>query len=151
MDDALETELRSLSRALQNAGIRMTHQRIEVFRELLNSHGHPSVTEIYEGVRKRLPSISPDTVYRTLRLFSELGLINPHSSTSSVIRFDVNVHEHHHFICARCARIIDFTSSSTGGLEVPREAESLGEVQGVQLEVRGICRECLREERKHGT
>ena len=144
------TELDHLSRALKKAGIRMTHQRIEVFRELLNSHGHPSVTEIYEGVRKRLPSISPDTVYRTLRLFSELGMINPHSSTSSMIRFDVNVHEHHHFICTRCARIVDFTSTSSDGLEVPAEAELLGEVRGVQLEVRGICRDCLRRERELG-
>ncbi|OPL17735.1 MAG: hypothetical protein AVO35_08710 [Candidatus Aegiribacteria sp. MLS_C] len=145
--DTSGSELSVLSAALKGAGIRMTHQRIEVFSELQASHGHPSVTEIYEGVRKRLPSISPDTVYRTLRLFSELGLIIPHSSTSSVTRFDVNVHEHHHFVCTRCSRIFDFTSSSIDPLEVPREAESFGEVQGVQLEVRGICRDCLRRER----
>jgi Fur family peroxide stress response transcriptional regulator len=128
----------------------MTHQRIEIYRELQASHGHPSVAEVYEGVRDRLPSVSLDTVYRTLRLFSELGIINPHSSTGSGVRFDVNTGDHHHFVCTRCGRTIDFTSSSHTATTIPVEAEALGEVQGTQLEVRGICTQCIRTEQNEG-
>jgi Fur family peroxide stress response transcriptional regulator len=128
----------------------MTHQRMEIYRELLASHGHPSVAEVYEGVRDRLPSVSLDTVYRTLRLFSELGIINPHSSTGSGVRFDVNTQQHNHFVCTRCGRTIDFTSASLAGFEAPEEAGSLGIVHGMQLEVRGICTGCLREEGAEG-
>lgn len=141
-----DQELEPLRFTLRTAGIRMTHQRIEIFLEIRRSHDHPSVAEVYEAVRGKMPSISLDTVYRTMRMFSELGLINRLSSTESSVRFDTNTCSHHHFFCTRCGGTIDFISRSLDDLEIPAEALKLGSVQRVQIEARGLCRECSEEE-----
>ncbi len=144
-------ELEPLKIALHAADVRMTHQRIEIYLEIRRSQGHPSVAEVFEAVKERMPSISLDTVYRTLKMFSELGLINHLSSAESSVRFDTNTSSHHHFFCTRCRRIFDFISISLDDLEIPEEARKLGSVQVVQLEARGLCRECSKKEHREGT
>jgi Fur family peroxide stress response transcriptional regulator len=131
-----------LLEALKTAGIRVTQQRMEIYREVMSSRSHPSVAEVYGAVRGKLPTISIDTVYRTLWKLSELGLINPVSSSGECIRFDSSLRRHHHFICARCGATIDFESHSLDGIRIPEEAWSLGSVWGAQIEIRGICNGC---------
>ena len=70
-----------LREVLGTAGCRVTQQRIEVYRAVAESRSHPSVSEVHECVRKRLPTVSLDTVYRTLWKLSELGLISTVSSS----------------------------------------------------------------------
>ena len=56
-------------------GLRLTHQRLEILRELVGAKDHPSAEMVFGRVRRRLPTISLDTVYRTLSTFDELGII----------------------------------------------------------------------------
>ena len=51
---------------LKAAGVRVTHQRLEIFREVASSTAHPDAETVFRGVRDRLPTVSLDTVYRTL-------------------------------------------------------------------------------------
>lgn len=141
-------ELDRLRRALRSKGLRMTPQRVEVYREMARNSGHPGAAEVHEAVRRRLPSISLDTVYRTLWKLVELGLLRPLVTTGDCIRFDAVLRTHHHFVCTRCGRTIDFTSSELDDLEVPEAARRLGSVWDAQVEVRGICRRCAEEQRK---
>jgi Fur family transcriptional regulator, peroxide stress response regulator len=143
-------ELEPFRTVLHSAGVRMTHQRIEIFLEMRRSHGHPSVAEIFEAVRRKMPSISLDTVYRTLKMFSDLGLINRLSSVGSSVRFDTNTDSHHHFFCTRCGRTADFNSMFLDDFEIPEEAHKLGTVKEVQIEVRGLCKECADKEQREG-
>jgi len=138
-------ELAKLRMALKSAGLRMTPQRMEVYREMIRSSGHPGATEVHEGVRRRLPSISLDTVYRTLWKLVELGLLRPLVTTGDRIRFDPVLETHHHFVCTRCGRTIDFTSSELDNLEIPEAARRLGSVLDAHVEVRGICSSCAGE------
>jgi len=141
-------ELGKLRRELQSAGLRMTPQREEVYREMIRSSGHPGAAEVHAAVRRRLPSISLDTVYRTLWKLAELGLLRPLVTTGDRIRFDAVLETHHHFVCTRCGRTIDFTSSELDDLEIPEAARRLGSVWDVHVEVRGICRRCAEEEQQ---
>ena len=89
-----------------------------------------------------MPTISFDTVYRTLSFLEEHDLISRVHSTGERIRFDGNEAVHHHFICTNCGRIIDFESDAIDKMEIPEGAVKLGTVASRQLQVYGICRDC---------
>ena len=57
------------------AGVKLTHQRLEIFREVASSVEHPDAEAVVRSVRKRMPTVSIDTVYRTLWMLNDLGLI----------------------------------------------------------------------------
>ncbi len=81
---AAETERRLsvLSEALRSSGLRLTHQRLEVARELAGDDTHPDVESIYRGVRERVPTVSLDTVYRTVAALVEMGLVSRVDATA---------------------------------------------------------------------
>ncbi len=141
-------ELEELRRALGAAGLRMTPQRVEVYREMVGSSGHPGAAEVHGAVRRRLPSISLDTVYRTLWKLVELGLLRPLVTTGDRVRFDALLEAHHHFVCTRCGGTIDFTSRELDDIEIPEDALRLGSVLDAHVEVRGICNRCAEEEHR---
>jgi Fur family peroxide stress response transcriptional regulator len=136
---------------LREQGIRITHQRLEILREVVYSRGHPSISEVFQAVRKRIPPLSLDTVYRTMKKLSELGLIHPVGYSSDGIRYDADGTPHHHFLCAVCGEAYDFRCPDLDTVPVPEEAMALGEVTGSRMEIRGICRKCLdRRREKNG-
>lgn len=132
-----------LERACREAGVKVTRQRREVFREVARSPEHPDAEMVVEGVRQRLPNVSLDTVYRTLWLLQELGLITTLCHHGGRARFDANLGPHHHFVCLRCGLTRDFQSAAFDALEPPAAATALGRVQQTHVEVRGLCQQCL--------
>lgn len=127
---------------LKNAGVKCTHQRIEIFKELANSCEHPDVATVFNGVRQRLPTISLDTVYRTLSLFVDLGLVSSLSAHGDRMRFDANNRPHHHFVCGVCGLTRDFYCEQVDRIALPKEVEAMGTVEMRHMEVRGICSLC---------
>ena len=125
-------------------GIKATHQRTEILRELAASEEHPDAETILVRVRRRIPAISVDTIYRTLRLLEDSGAIARVGSMRDRARFDANTDRHHHFICTECGMIGDFRSDEADRLPVPREVSDMGSVETVYVELRGMCRNCKR-------
>jgi Fur family transcriptional regulator, peroxide stress response regulator len=123
-------------------GIKATHQRTEILRELAASEEHPDAETIHTRVRQRIPAISVDTIYRTLRLFEDSGVISRVGSIRDRTRFDANTDQHHHFVCTECGIISDFYSDDMDSLPVPKLVSEMGEVEGVYVELRGVCRQC---------
>jgi Fur family peroxide stress response transcriptional regulator len=128
--------------ACRAAGVKLTHQRIEIFREVAGSEEHPDAEAVFRGVRTRIPTISLDTVYRALRLIEELGLVTTVATRRDPMRFDANLDSHHHFVCERCGLVRDFESASFDALEVPDDVKRLGTVSSVRVEARGVCAAC---------
>jgi len=124
------------------AGIKLTHQRLEVFREVAGSEEHPDAETVFRSVRERVPTISLDTVYRTLWLLEDLGLVTTLGPKRERTRFDANMESHHHFVCERCGMIRDFESDEFDALEVPEDVAGIGSVDEMHVEVRGLCNEC---------
>ena len=83
------------------AGVKLTHQRLEIFREVAASLDHPDADAIFREVRRRVPTVSLDTVYRTLWLLDDLGLIRTLGPRRESVRFDANLEHHHHYVCVR--------------------------------------------------
>jgi Fur family peroxide stress response transcriptional regulator len=130
---------------LRNSGVKLTHQRMEIFREVAMSEEHPDAEKIYRRVRKRLPSISLDTVYRTLWSLLDLGLITTLGLPRKTVRFDANMKLHHHFVCTKCGMTRDFYSKKLDRLKILGSEEILATVQRTQVEVSGICMKCSKK------
>ena len=143
--DEFESRMRRFREAFKRSGAKMTHQRIEIFREVVRTGEHPAAVAIYERVRERMPTISLDTVYRTLWMLMDLGLITTLGVHRQRIRFDANTSIHHHFICTKCGMTRDLHSEEFNRLEAPREVKSLGRVETTHVEFRGLCYECSKE------
>jgi len=111
-ESEVERRVSLFSQALRQSGLRLTHQRLEVAREIASSDTHPDVEAIYRGVRDRVPTISLDTVYRTLAALIELGLISRVNATAGPARYDANRTQHHHFVCTRCGLVRNLQSAT---------------------------------------
>lgn len=139
----------ALEEGLKGAGIRLTHQRLEVCREIASSRDHPDAEAVFKGVRQRVPTISLDTVYRTLWTLNELGLIKTLGTPRERTRFDGNTDKHHHFVCSRCGKAWDFYSPEFDSLSLPDDIFRIGTPSETQVEVRGICQSCASDTRQN--
>jgi len=149
MNNALiSEEIKSFRSKLTLLGIRLTPQRMEIFREIADSENHPDVETVYRGVRERVPTVSLDTIYRTMWLFNNLGLIETLGSHRERTRFDANLKPHHHFICRKCGAMHDFYSDELDRIRIPETVKTFGSVEKAQVEVRGLCWRCLKEKDK---
>lgn len=142
----VEARMQRFLDACKNAGAKLTPQRIEIFREIAESEEHPDAETVYKGVRKRMPTISLDTVYRTLWWLNELDIVKTIGPTKDRTRFDANLMRHHHFVCIRCGLTRDFYSEELNNLKLPEDVAKLGSIEQTQVEVKGICHSCAKKE-----
>jgi Fur family iron response transcriptional regulator len=92
---------------LRRHGIQATPQRIAVAEYVLAAKTHPSADEVWEQVRRRCPTLSRATVYNTLNLFVDKGLLTTQVLKEGTVVFDPHVDAHHHFIDVDTGKIYD--------------------------------------------
>lgn len=147
--DSFSTDkLQAFREICRESGLKLTHQRLEIFRILTNAEDHPSAEDVYERVKPKIPPISFDTVYRTLQLFERYGVIARVNHLTDRTRYDSNLTVHHHLVCTQCKNIRDFYWPALDEMDAPDETEGWGAIEGKYLELRGICRECLEDGKK---
>lgn len=129
--------------ACRRNNVKLTHQRVEIFREVAQTDDHPDAEQVYLRVRGRLPRVSLDTVYRTLWLLKDLGLIVTTNRGQERTRFDANLEEHHHFVCTQCGLTRDFYAGGLEAVSMPELVDGYGRIESSHLEVRGICHGCI--------
>lgn len=144
-DPEIHDRIRRFKDACVAAGVKLTHQRLEIFREVAGAEDHPNAEEIWRAVRRRIPTVSLDTVYRALWLLNDIGAIATLGPPRERTRFDANTTPHHHHVCIRCGLARDFQSEEFGALRIPPEVSSWGSVLGIHVELRGLCRACMHE------
>jgi Fur family peroxide stress response transcriptional regulator len=140
----LERRLGLFREMCRRKRLKATHQRMEVFRELAGSDEHPDAETVYQQVRRRVPAISRDTVYRTLATLMAEGLIRPAAIPGGSSRYDANTDRHHHFVCTVCGKVQDFRCDALDALPIPPSVVALGRIESAQVHVRGICSSCAR-------
>ena len=138
----IETRLNNFKKVLKSAGLKYTHQRMEIFKELAQSKEHPDADTIYQSVSRRVPAVSIDTVYRTLALLEEAKLINRVQVLSNRVRYDANTERHHHFVCTECGQVRDFHSQQLNDCPVFQSVQDIGIVKSLNVQLRGICLAC---------
>jgi Fur family peroxide stress response transcriptional regulator len=126
-------------------GLKITPQRAAIYKELLQASDHPTIDSILKKVRVVLPSISFDTVYRTVISFSEAGIIHMVGGFGGSRRFDADTSRHHHFKCIKCGKIFDFLSDYYDNVKIPEELSRNFKVLSKRVLLEGICRECCKK------
>lgn len=124
-------------------GFKCTAQRMAVFASVRAAIGHPSVDETWVSVKRVLPTITRESVYRILNEFASVDLIGRLDSLASA-RYDTNAKPHAHFICERCGCIIDYPMPE--GIALPAGVN--GESHHLELRITGICESCLKHDRR---
>ena len=140
--DRTEQRLERLRAVAREAGLKLTPQRLEIFREIAGTEEHPDAETVFRAVQERMPTVSLDTVYRTLWALHDLGLVTTLGPQRNGVRFDANLERHHHFSCVSCGLVRDFESPKLDDLPLPADLKSLGSVLNAHVEVRGLCTRC---------
>jgi Fur family peroxide stress response transcriptional regulator len=143
----IEKRMARFEDVCRNSGAKLTHQRMEIFREVAQTGDHPDAEQVFQGVRERMPTVSMDTVYRTLWWLKDLGLITILGPPRERARFDANLSRHHHFVCTQCGLTQDFISDEFDSLKLPDSILSIGHAEKTQVEVKGLCRQCIADEK----
>ncbi len=144
--EELSTRLARFEAQCREKGLRVTKQRREIFCAVAQSCEHPSAEKVLVSVRKALPNISLDTVYRTLASLEEMDLLM-RVGLSSKARFDGDLRPHCHFVCTECGEVYDiFPQADETAFTLPRGARETGGVRQVNLQLRGICKKCQKKQ-----
>ena len=134
---------RKMESALRGRGYRLTAQRRAMLKAIARSHDHLTPAELHKLVRRQHPGIGLVTVYRTLDVLKQSGLlceVHTGNGRSYVMRRPQG--HHHHLVCTGCGTVADFTGCNLADLE-KRVARQTGfVVDGHVLELVGLCHDC---------
>ncbi len=132
--------------ALEARGLRLTAARRAIIDTLLDSGGHLTADELTDLVRRRATGIGRMTVYRTLDLLCDIGVLRPvYQGTGAAHYILLHDGHHHHLVCTDCSRVIEFDDCALGDLPA-RIARRYGfRVEGHLLELYGVCAACGEE------
>ncbi|MEP1767122.1 MAG: Fur family transcriptional regulator [Sulfitobacter sp.] len=114
-----ETETtEKMTAALRKAGIRVTKQRLALMQVLAEASDHPDAIELHERAKSVEPSVSLATVYRTLSVLEEGGVVHRHAFEGGGARFETTHEEHHdHILDVDTGEVIEFHSDKIEQLQ----------------------------------
>lgn len=123
-------------------GRKITPQRRTIFKFLAKDADHPTAEEIYQRILPVMPDVSRTTVYNTLRELVALGELSELEVLSEWgMRYDTNIHNHHHLFCMHCQAMIDI-SRDFEGLELSPDETLEYQIVKHQVTFYGYCPEC---------
>lgn len=142
--EQIEEKVRGFLDRCRQSGRKVTPQRIVVYSELVRSEDHPSAEMLFRKVRKISPSISLDTVNRTLLMLYEMGEALIVEGSGDPKRFDAGMDKHQHFRCIQCRRIIDFHHEPFDEIKIPTSISRNFTILRKSIYLEGICDRCNR-------
>jgi Fur family transcriptional regulator, ferric uptake regulator len=131
--------------------IRLTTQRQIILEELAKVTSHPTASELYDMVRKRLPRIGLGTVYRNLDLMADSGMILKLEVGGTQKRFDATTEDHYHIRCSSCGKVDDIDVPVIQELVAQAAETTPYKILGHHVEFSGICSGCQKKELKSST
>jgi Fur family peroxide stress response transcriptional regulator len=137
-----EKKLEQLKKICRQQGIPLTVQRWVVLEALADRRDHPTADQIFEAARNKIPGISRTTVYRILKTLVRMGMARKLSHPGGIVRIDPNTERHHHLVCLRCDRIIDFDPPAPDQISLPEAYTVDFEVLDYSILFSGICSHC---------
>ena len=129
-----------LTQSFRQQGLKLTPQRQLLFRLLHGNTVHPSAEALHAQATEVMPGISLRTIYQTLNDLAAMGELQLVSVGSGPNRFDPNVDDHHHAVCAECGDVVDVYVRNLAVLQI----EGLGGFQpdSARLVFSGTCQRC---------
>lgn len=122
----------------KNHGLRASEQRIAIYRFLYHNRIHPNAIEIFEHLKTQHPSLSLTTIYNTMKIFEEYGLVTVLMTEENEQRYDINTDGHAHFICRKCGKLTDIFTERAATYSIPQGYI----LEKTQVTLQGLCAEC---------
>ncbi len=113
--------------------------RIKILEYLSKNFVHPTADVIYQALNDEIPTLSKTTVYNTLKLFLEHGIVIDLTIDGTEVRYDINTTPHSHFKCVKCGAIYDIEIPES--IKKPEEIDG-HKISGMQIYTYGICKKC---------
>jgi Fur family peroxide stress response transcriptional regulator len=127
---------------LHARGYRATPQRLSIYDAIWRAGDHPTAAQIHEFALRRDPTISLATVYKTLQLFTNIGLAREMAFRGDSTRYDPVVDNHINLICKKCGKVEDFQYEKLEGLAAAVSSQTSFQVSSQSLDAYGICSQC---------
>jgi Fur family ferric uptake transcriptional regulator len=138
-----------VERILRARGRRITPQRKLVCNIFQEHGGHLSADEIYHLARQKQPRLSLSTVYRTLDVLREIGLIIELHLDGDQLRYEMQRdEEHQHLVCLGCGRVVEFKCAHCARMHQDLAEQHGFRITGSRVELLGYCAECQRKRNK---
>lgn len=138
-DRDLDTELGTL---LRDRRLRVTLPRLLVHRHVRRARAHVTPEQVHSSLASEHPGLSPATIYATLDLLDELGLVRRVSTPRGYTVYDARTDAHHHLVCRRCGRVEDVDGAIQAD-EVEARARAAGfRPERAEVQLSGLCRDC---------
>jgi Fur family ferric uptake transcriptional regulator len=129
--------------ALQEAGVRITPQRLAIAEALMNGRKQMSANELFDRVRRKHPYIGRATVFRSLDTLAEAGVaqrIERPGHVSAYVWCEPG--HHHHLVCSRCGKVDELTEDMVDPLIAKIGKRRGFQVNHATLDFYGVCRDC---------
>lgn len=131
-----------LPAVLRARGQRVTPQRLMIAAAVGDLHGHATAEQIHTAVAARMPGVSLPTVYATLELLEEMGMVRRVATEGGTSVYDPRTDEHHHLVCRRCGAIADLDGDVDAGALLRAARRAGFAPDEAQVVVRGLCAAC---------
>lgn len=151
----MQAAIRRIAEKLKENDFRLTPQRQAVLEILLaNKEGHLNAEEIFQAAKKKYPELGLATVYRTLEILADLGIVHKLQFDEDCSRYEYNPdgerHAHHHLICISCGEITEFDEDLLEELEKEIAQKSNFTITDHSLRFYGYCAKCRPGDEKEG-
>lgn len=129
-----------LKEKLKKKNINLSYQRLKVLEYLTQVRTHPTVDQIFTDLQKDISTLSKTTVYNTLRVLVQAGLVRVITIEDNETRYDIDVRDHGHFKCESCGRIYDFHIDMNS--LIVKDLNNF-KIDDKNVYFKGICPQCL--------
>ena len=136
----MDPTFENLKQELKKKNISLSYQRLKVLEYLTQNRCHPTVEQIFTELQKDIPTLSKTTVYNTLRILAEAGLVKVITIDERESRYDIDTEDHGHFKCESCGTIFDFPIDIDSLIP---EGLSNFKINDKNVYFKGICPRCL--------
>lgn len=133
-----------LTAYIREKGGLVTRTRLAVAEAFFDMEGHPGIEDLISRVRRRYPGIGEATVYRTMRLLVEAGLVVPREFGDGFTRYEAvaEAGHHNHLVCTACGQIIEFTDPAVDAIHRTVTERHGFLARDHRLEIYGLCSDC---------
>ncbi len=132
--------MEEIRKFLESKGVHPSYHRIKIMQYLMEHRTHPTVETIYKDLHKEIPTLSKTTIYNTLNLFAEKGLVTVLTIDERETRYDVETETHAHFKCKKCGKVYDIFLDKDVFKDMKVNEHHIEEIH---LYFKGICKNCM--------
>lgn len=123
-------------------GYKLTSQRLAICKFILSRKNHPTANQIYQALKEENPTISLGTIYKTLHLLKELGLLQELGFNEGSIRYDPDMELHVNMVCSKCGKIYDYKTENVKNLWDTILSELNFKPKGQRIDIYYECDDC---------